>query len=170
MTTSPCPLSLGGAAHGEGEGEAAQVVCRSQGISALALGILRQFVGFGVGGGVVDCQGDDAVVGQPAVADGFDIALAIELYAEDGLVVHGADYPIAVFNAAGTARVVDAGRGGLVDAVGGWKGVIVVAEGKVSNAPLLFGQLPIPWLGLCGASLQSCELRQRQALRPWLRP
>ena len=129
----------GGAAHSQGEGQAAQVVVGSQSAAAFAFGVGGQAVGGGVGGRVVDAEGDDAVVGQPAVVHSLQVALAVQFHAEDGFVVHSADDPVAGLVPVHLVGVVDAGRGGLIDAVDGREGVVVVAQGEVAEALFRFG-------------------------------
>ena len=80
--------ALGGAAHRQREGQTADVIRGRQLAAPFALGRLGQLVRRLVCIGVVDTNGDDAVVGQPAVADGFLVAFAVQLHAEGGFVVH----------------------------------------------------------------------------------
>ena len=106
---------------------------------AFAAGLGGQQIGLLVGVRVVDGEGDDAVVGEPAVVDGFHIAFAVEFHAENGFVVHSADNPVAGAVAVHHAGVIDAGRSGLVDAVSGGESGLVVAEGKIADALLRIG-------------------------------
>ena len=106
---------------------------------ALAAGLGGQQIGLLVGVRVVDGEGDDAVVGEPAVVDGFHIAFAVEFHAENGFVVHGADNPVAGAVAVHHAGVIDARRRRLIDAVSGGESVLVVAQRKIADALLRIG-------------------------------
>ena len=133
-------LALGGAAHGQGESHPPQIVGGCERAASFAPGFGRQQVGLAEGFRVVDAQGDDAIVGEPAVPDGLHVALAVEFHAEDGLVVHGAHDPVAGLLAGHLAGVVDAGRGGLIDSVDRGESVVVVAQGEVAEASFLRGE------------------------------
>ncbi len=134
-------FTVRGTAHGQGEGQPPQVVGGGKGPTSLAPGIGGQQVGLPKGFRVVNAQGDDAIVGEPAVLDRFHVALAVQFHSEDGLVVHGADDPVAGLFPVHLAGVVDAGRGGLVDAVDCREGVVVVAQREVADALFLLGKL-----------------------------
>ena len=138
---------LGRAAHSQGESQSAQVIGGGELAPALAVGLLRQPVGLPVGVRVVDADGDDAVVGQPAVADGLRIALGVQFHAKDGLVAHIADNPVVGQFPAHRFRVIDAGRGGLVDAIDGGESVVIVAQRKVADALLGVGNRAVFRLG-----------------------
>ena len=85
----PCVIVLPGrVAHGEGEGQPPDVVIGGEGLPPFALGVFGEQVGGAVGFGVVDTDGDDAVVGQPAVVHGVNVAASVDFHAEDGFVVH----------------------------------------------------------------------------------
>ena len=130
---------LGSPAHRQGKGQAAQVVVGGQGAAALALGVLGQLIGRRVSLPVVNAQGNDAVVGQPAVVDGLHIAFAVKLHAKGIRVIHTADNPIPGLIEIHLAGIVDPRRSGLIDAVSSRKGIAVVAEGKIAPALLFRG-------------------------------
>ena len=140
-------VALGAAAHGQREGQAPEVVRRGQLAAPCAFGRLGQLIRRPERLGVVDAHGDDAVVGQPAVADGLEIALAVQFHAEGGLVVHRAHDPVWV--AGGPLAVVNARRGGLIDAVGDGEHGVVMADGEVAQLLFLLagcGGLRVPAL------------------------
>ena len=134
-------------AHRESEGQAAKVVRGRQFAETLAPGVLRQNVRRLECLPVVDAHGDDAVIGQPTVADGFHVALAVQFHAEGSLVVHGTDYPTRIPGRA--LIIVNARCSRLIDAVSGWEPVAVMADGKVAKTLFLlvgsggFGFLPL---------------------------
>ena len=79
---------LGGVAHGQGEGQPPDVVVGGEGLSSLALGVFGEHVGGSVRFGVVDADGYDAVVGQPAIVQGVNVAAPVDFHPEHGFVVH----------------------------------------------------------------------------------
>ena len=131
--------ALSRAAHGQRKGESAQIVSRRQPAPPDALGVLCQEVRRIERRLPVDTDRDDAVVRKPAVTDGFHVTLAVQLHAERGLVVHRADNPILVSDDA--LAVVDARRGGLIDAVRRRKAALVVADGEIVDALFLAAHL-----------------------------
>ena len=130
----------GGAAHGQGKGQATEEMGGGEPVAPLALGDCGKLVGDVVGVWVVEGHGDDSVVGEPAVLDGFHVALAVQLDTEDLFIVHGPDNPVAVAVEPDPGGVIDPRRSSLIDAVGRGHRVVVMAKGEVADALLVQGE------------------------------